>query len=280
MEHFYFLRKIIFFKKGEYLPPLPGIIFNQNNLYYSTLPSFYVALSEYPWMPTIVSNFLCFTICFLTNSDCYTMDELEFTHLTQGEEVEALEFFYTTWAEADDMDVPSEVPDVPKELVSLLESSTSLVARYKGEMVAQMLGEVHKKEEVVGRKLPRPEEILPAGTPWTPWALYKKAWGARLVTLGTGVVEWPADVLTENPGDQCVMEITFLAVDKRWRRKGVASRLLEMSEEMAKEKGCQKMVLIAASPVVMGMYERRGWERWRDSDDQSLEKLVAFVKNI
>ena len=139
----------------------------------------YVALSEYPWMPTIVSNFLCFTICFLTNSDCYTMDELEFTHLTQGEEVEALEFFYTTWAEADDMDVPTEVPAVPKELVSLLESSTSLVARYKGEMVAQMLGEIHKREEVVGRKF----GWKPVGTPWTPWALYKMAWGARLVTL-------------------------------------------------------------------------------------------------
>ena len=227
-------------------------------------------------MPTIVSNFFCFTICFLTNTDCYTMDDLEFTHLNQGEEVEALEFFYTTWAEDENMDVPSEVPDVPKELVSLLESSNSIVVRYKGEMVAQMLGEIHKREEVVRRKF----GWKPVGTPWTPWALYKMAWGARLVTLGTGVVEWPADVLTENPGDQCVMEITFLAVDKRWRRKGVASRLLEMSEEMAKEKGCQKMVLIAASPVVMGMYERRGWERWRDSEDQSLEKLVAFVKNL
>ena len=81
------------------------------------------------------------------------MDELEFTLLIQGEEVEALEFFYTTWAEADNMDVPAEVPDVPRELVSLVESSTSLVARYRGEMVAQMLGEVHKKDEVVGRKL-------------------------------------------------------------------------------------------------------------------------------
>ena len=239
-----------------------------------------VVLSEHPWLPSIVRNFLCSTICFLTNSDCYTMEELEFTHLIQGEEVEALKFFYTTWAEADNMDVPAEVPDAPGELVSLVVSSTSLVVRYRGEMVAQMLGEVHKRDAVLGRKLLRPEEITPPGTPWTPWALYKMAWGARLVNLGTGVVAWPADVLTENPGDQCVMEITFLAVDKRWRRKGIASKLLEMSEEMAEEKGCQKMVLIANSPVVMGMYERRGWERWRDSNDQSEEKLVAFVKNI
>merc|ERR1719431_1117070 len=64
-------------------------------------------LSEHSWLPTIVRNFLCSTICFLTNSDCYTIDELEFTHLIQGEEVEALKFFYTTWAEADNMDVPA-----------------------------------------------------------------------------------------------------------------------------------------------------------------------------
>jgi len=233
-------------------------------------------------MPSILSDMFCSAICFLTQSSCFSLDDLQISRLQPGQEIEALQFFYTTWAEADDdMDVPPGVPEeVPAELVSLVAGSSSLVARHGGKMVAQMLGEVHRRDEVVGKLLIKPEEILPVGTSWTPWALFKKAWGARLVDLGTGRVAWPADILTETTGLDCVVELTFLAVEKSWRRKGVASELMKRSEEMARELGCTGVVMIAGSPVMMGMAEKRGWRRWRDSEDESEEKLVALVKNI
>ena len=233
-------------------------------------------------MPIILSNLLCSTISFLSESSCYKLADLEILPILPGEEVEALQFFYPTWAEADNIDVPPRVPEVPAELVSLVAGSisSSLVARHQGRIVGQMLGEVLRQDEVVGRKLLKPEDILPPGTPWTPWALFKKAWGARLVDLGTGQVAWPADLLTDTPSLDCVAELTFLSVEKGWRRKGVASELMRRSEDMARELDCHGLVMIASSPTMVGMAERRGWRRWRDNEDSSKDKLVALVKNL
>ena len=195
-----------------------------------------------------------------------------------GEEEEALLFFYTTWAKAENMDVPPGVPEVPSELPALVAGSSSLVVRQRhgGRMVAQMLGEVHRREEVVGRKPLQPEEILAPGEPWAPWALFKKAWGARLVDLGTGRVAWPADLLTDYANLDCVVELTFLGVEKDWRENGLAGELIKRTYEMAKELGCQGVVMIAGSPITEGMAMRRGWWRWGDTED----KLVAFVKEL
>ena len=234
------------------------------------------------WIPSWISELICSTGCVFSSMES-SCSLLELSVLQPGEEEEALRFFYPTWAEANSMDLPTETgePSPPSELIGLLGGSvsSSLAVRHKGKMVGQMLGEKLTRNQTIGKELPLPEEILPPGTPWTPWALFKKAWGARLVDLADERVSWPADVLLELPDVDCVVELTFMAVDKHWRRRCIASALLRRTETLTEELGCSTMVMIASSPITVGMAERRGWKRWRD-DDGPDDRLIAFVKTL
>ncbi len=65
-----------------------------------------------------------------------------------------------------------------------------------------------------------------------------------------------------------------LAVLPAYRRKGIASRLVDALEEKLKEKGCIRYYLLVTkdNQEAINFYEKRGWE--------NMDDLHPFAKNL
>ena len=65
-----------------------------------------------------------------------------------------------------------------------------------------------------------------------------------------------------------------LAVDPRYRRKGIANLLVDALEKKLKEKGCIRYYILVTNDNedAISFYESRGWE--------NMDDLFAFAKNL
>ena len=195
------------------------------------------------WLPALLTDLLCSVLCSLSESSCWSLEELQISRLLPGEEEEALLFFHKAWSKELGLEA-AEVAEVPEELVAAVAASRSLVVRHEGRMVAQLLGEVHRRREVEARDFTPP--VLHADPTWS---LFQKVWGPRPVDLAEERVMWPADLLDDYPDLDSVYDLGMMIVEEGWRRRGVAGALARRGEELAREEGCQGLVGIAGSQV-------------------------------
>lgn len=72
-----------------------------------------------------------------------------------------------------------------------------------------------------------------------------------------------------------VAKVSRVAVDREWRRRGIAARMLDLALAEARARGCEQARLAAQLDVV-GMYERAGFEVCSDQFEDAGIKHVSM----
>ena len=216
------------------------------------------------------------------------MTDVEYQRLQPDQEQEAIHFFYDTFVRDEGQLVSvgaGSNAKVSQFMEHMLGQGVSLVARKEGVMVGQLLSEVHRREGVSQEPPPSYPALL---------AQYQDPAWARFLHLGASRVLWPRDLFSESPSLGSVLDLGFLSVAREWRGRGVAGQLVRRGEGLARELGCQGMVMIAATTATCRIAEKMGMVRWRECrwqdyrdeedvqvfnvPDEKGDRLISFVK--
>jgi len=185
---------------------------------------------------------------------------MEYKRIQPGEEEEAITFFYETFVK-DEAQLSSlragRNQEVTKDMQNLLGQGVSLAARkMTGVMVGQILCEVHYRRDVMDT------ESIPS----FPTLLGKygdPAW-ARFFHLGANHVFLPQELFMEFPVLDKVFDLGFLSVVQEERRKGIAGELFRRGESLARELGCNGMIVITATAATVKLAQKLEMVMWRE----------------
>ena len=185
---------------------------------------------------------------------------MEYTRIQPEEKEEAITFFYEVFVR-DEGQLSSlkagRNQEVTRDMKKLLAQGVSLAARsVSGKMVGQMLCEVHYRKDVMdSENIPSYPTILEK--------YHDPAW-ARFFHLGANHVFSPQQLYMEFPELDKMFDLGFLSVMQEERRKGIAGELFRRGEALAKELGCQGMLVIASTAATVKLAHKFGMVMWRE----------------
>jgi len=185
------------------------------------------------------------------------MDMLEYRLLRAGEEEAALNFFYSHFV-AKEGQLSSvgagRNEEVTRDIQTMLTSGPTLVAiDADGQMVGQLIMEIHDQGGDTSGP-PSFQDIL---------SRYEDVAWSRFWHLGSSQVLWPPTFLSAFPTLDRILDLGFLSVSSQWQGKGVATKLATNAEQLARDKNCQGMVVIASTTATVKIVERLGMVKWR-----------------
>merc|ERR1712179_352722 len=215
---------------------------------------------------------------------------MEYTRIQSGEEEEAITFFYEVFVR-DEGQLNSlkagRNQEVTRDMKKLLAQGVSLAARgMSGKMVGQMLCEVHYRSDFMDT-----ENITSYSTLLEKYG--DPAW-ARFFHLGANHVFSPWQLFMEFPVLDKVFDLGCLIVVQEDRRKGVAAELFRRGESLAKELGCQGMIVIASTAATvkvahkfeMVIWREFAWKDYKNEKNEQVfniprekgDKIFSFIK--